>query len=640
MAKEFDISVVIVNYNVKDLLLHCIKSIQRASTNLKVETIVVDNDSKDGSIDYLEPKFPDVKFIRLPENIGFGRANNVGFKKAKGKYILILNPDSILEENTLNVMYDYMENNKEVGISGCKVLNSDGTFQLSCRRGFPTPWNSFCKLFGLQTLFPNSKVFAGYNQTFRSIDETYYIEALIGAFMFARAEVVEQINGFDEEFFMYGEDIDFCKKAYDKGWKIAYVHTTSIVHYKGESTKRSSINEIKHFYDAMSIYAKKHFSSSTAFLFFLRLGIFIRSIIAYFSKYSRDFLHISWDIIAVNLSLLIATKFRFEAFFAFPDYAYPTINIVIGAVVFLSMLSLGEYFEGKHLVRRAFSAYMISFFFLSSLTYFFRDYAFSRGVLLLTIGISTVLSTLLRLLVLLYDKTYGKQSAKNVLLVGMPEKNSDFVDKLQSVKTGNIQLIGVVAENKFTDFENDRLPILGTVDLLGKIIENYNINEVIIIDENIKKANLFETLHRANVKEVRFHVAHEYEDLVTSQIINDLTGENLSTGKYNLSLLRYRVIKRLFEILVAFSFLTVALPISLVLINKHKLTFGDLFSILIGKKQLIGTYSKDKKSITGLVQLGIPKKLNPKTIEELNNYYLQNYSLSLDLDILFKFIFR
>ena len=128
----------------------------------------MDNDSLDGSVEFLEPLFPDVSFIALKENLGFGRANNLGIEKSKGKYVLILNPDTIIEENTLDVMYKYMEDNPETGISGCKVLNPDGTFQLACRRGFPTPWAAFSKLFGLQKLFPKSKLFAKYNQTFRS----------------------------------------------------------------------------------------------------------------------------------------------------------------------------------------------------------------------------------------------------------------------------------------------------------------------------------------------------------------------------------------------------------------------------------------------------------------------------------------
>ena len=263
-----DISIVIVNYNVKDFLYQCLDSIYLSSSKLSIEIIVVDNNSSDGSVEFLRPIFPNVNFIELKENLGFGKANNIGFSIAKGDYILILNPDTVLEENTLDIMIEYMRSHIEVGIAGCKVLNSDGSFQLPCRRGFPTPWVAFCKLFGLQKMFPNSTIFAQYNQTFLSENETYYIDAIIGAFMFARREVIEELSGFDPDFFMYGEDLDLCFRTYKAGYKVAYVHEAKIIHYKGESTKRSSINEIKHFYNAMEIFSKKHVSNSGFYLFF------------------------------------------------------------------------------------------------------------------------------------------------------------------------------------------------------------------------------------------------------------------------------------------------------------------------------------------------------------------------------------
>ena len=342
-----DISIVIVNYNVKDFLFQCLKSIENSKTDLKIETIVVDNNSNDGSIEFLKPNFPGVKFFALKENIGFGKANNLGFDNADAKYILILNPDTLLNENTLQVMYNFMEQHSEVGIAGCKVLNGDGTFQFACRRGFPTPWNAFCKLFGLNKFFPKSKLFASYNQTYRNVDETYYIDAVIGAFMFTRKDLIDKLNGFDKDFFMYGEDIDLCLRAFKAGSKTAYVHTTNIIHYKGESTKRSSINEVKHFYEAMSIYAKKHYSKSGLYLFSLKAGIALRFVIAYLSKFKKSIATILFDLLTVNFSLLFATKIRFGDYFNFPSYAYPTVFIVSSLVVFISMVSIGEYFEAE-----------------------------------------------------------------------------------------------------------------------------------------------------------------------------------------------------------------------------------------------------------------------------------------------------
>ncbi|MGA2298516.1 MAG: glycosyltransferase family 2 protein, partial [FCB group bacterium] len=367
-----EVSIVIVNYNVKDLLLQCLRSLQQVSGELRTEVIVVDNHSLDGSVAFLKPLFPAVNFIELKDNLGFSKANNIGIRQATGKYVLILNPDTILEEDTLSVMYNYMESHPEVGLSGCKVLNPDGTFQLACRRGFPTPWASFCKLFGLQKLFPKSKLFARYNQTFRSVDETYYIEAVMGAFMFIRKEILDKISGFDEDFFLYGEDIDICWRIIREGWKNAYVHTTSIIHYKGESTRRSSENDVKHLYKSMEIFAGKHYSSSSLFLLFLRTGILFRSFIARIIKYRRDVFLLLFDLLGINISLILGTKIRFGDYFNFPPYAYPTVFIVLSLVMFASMVAVGEYFESKPTIRKSVFALMISFFILSSLTYFFN----------------------------------------------------------------------------------------------------------------------------------------------------------------------------------------------------------------------------------------------------------------------------
>lgn len=272
-GKIFDISIIIVNYNVKDFLEQCLYSIRKSRKEFFVEVFVVDNNSTDSSIEYLEPLFPEVKFIQTGKNLGFSKANNIAINQANSKYTLILNPDTILSEDTLEMMYKYMELHPEVGISGCKVLNGDGTFQLACRRGFPTPWTSFTKLFGLQRLFPKSKFFAKYNQTFLSEDENYYIDAVIGAFMFCNTQLIKSLGGFDESYFMYGEDLDLCRQVQLSGKQVAYYHETTIIHFKGESTKRSSINEVKHFYEAMEIFAKKYFSYSKLFLMFLRFGI-------------------------------------------------------------------------------------------------------------------------------------------------------------------------------------------------------------------------------------------------------------------------------------------------------------------------------------------------------------------------------
>lgn len=641
-----DISIVIVNYNVKDFLLECLRSVENSTGGLNVETIVVDNDSKDGSVEFLKPLFPNVKFISLKENVGFGRANNIGFKESKGKYILILNPDTILEETTLSTMYDYMEKHGEVGISGCKVLNSDGSFQPACRRGFPTPWASFSKLFGLQKLFPGSKLFGKYNQTFRSVDETYYIDAVIGAFMFCRREVIEQTGGFDPDFFMYGEDIDLCFRAHKAGWKIAYVHSCSIIHYKGESTRRSSINDVKHFYNAMEIFTKKHYSRSFLFLIFLRLGIFLRSVIAYLSRYRQDIALILYDLAAINGSMLLASYVWRDRFFAFPDYAYPTVFIVVSVVLAVSMTAIGEYFEGEHTARRSFFGLMISFFILSSLTYFFKEYAFSRGVLLLTIGFTTVLTSLMRLGLSVYEKTAGRQSDRRIALVGINNQTEKIIQSLQSADIINADIVGMIGMRDDYPPNKSNIPMLGSIDYLERIISDKQIQDVIITDPNLKKYELIKILGRVSKSRVRFHVSSEYEEFVASKIAADISGEQPAAFKYNLTKLRYMMAKRLIDIGASIFLLTIGLPVLYLLVHDKAKHIRNLWLALRGKYSIVGLYPVDdqisagKTGLTGIAHISRPERLSKEAIRSLNTYYIQNFTLSLDLDIILKQIFR
>lgn len=640
-----DISVVIVNYNVKDFLSKCLDSVKKASANLTVEIIVVDNDSSDGSIEYLQNLHPDVSYIVLNENLGFSKANNIGFKQAGGKYILILNPDTIIEEKNLDLMFEYLENNPQVGLAGCKVLNPDGSFQLPCRRGFPTPWVSFCKLFGLQSLFPKSKLFAQYNQTFRSIDETYYIDAVMGAYMFTRREIIESVNGFDEDFFMYGEDLDLCHRIKQAGYEIAYFNETSIVHYKGESTKRSSINEIKHFYDAMAIFTKKHFAKYSLFLVFLKFAITLRSIIAYSNKYKEDILYIFGDLAIVNLSLLVAAKIRFGSFLPFPDYAYPVVFIAVSAALIISMIFSGEYFEDKHSVSKSVFGILINFFVVSALTYFFKEYAFSRGIILIMTGFCLFLITFLRLLVLTYNKALGTDKDKRILIVGLTNQAENIADSLKSPLNSNINLIGFISIDQSYPNEFHNFPVVGNIHFLKIIIEKYRINEIVIADKNLSQSKWFQIIAETSNTKAKYHLATEYNELLTSEIIEEITEKKLAAPNFVLMSVRNRFIKRFIDLTVSLFALTLFLPLTFWFGKKDLVR--KLWSVLAGKMSIVGLYPTDnddiiigKRGITGLAHISSQKSLPSETIKSLNNYYLTNYSISLDLEIIIKSIIR
>ncbi len=644
--ESIDISIVIVNYNVKDFLEQCLTSIYKSKSNLSLEVFVVDNASTDGSIDYLLPLFKDVKFICSDKNLGFSKANNLAIRQSKGKYLLILNPDTILGEDTLEKMYHYMENNKEVGIAGCKVLNGDGTFQVACRRGFPSPWTSFCKLFGLQKLFPKSKLFARYNQTFRSEDESYYIDAVIGAFMFCDTKLIQEIGGFDESYFMYGEDLDLCRSVQLKGRKVAYYSETSIIHFKGESTRRSSINEVKHFYESMRIFAKKYFAYSTIFLLFLQLGIYSRLFFAKLGKYSADIFLIIFDLLFINIALMLGSYMKFGSFLGFPDYAYPLVFFVTSGVYFLSQFFTGEYFEGSSSIGKTIYSLMICFFVLSSLTYFFPEYRFSRGALLVTIGVTTILSSLLRFGIAIFHRTFGKYSDKRIIIAGRDEKVDKMIYEIRQSDPQNINIIGVVNTSNQNLTTND-FQILGNIKDINSIAEKNSIDEVIITDTDLTFMSIMQLIGKKDSShKSRFHIIPEYNELITSRIINDISGSEPTIQKLNITKPRLKITKRLIDIIGSTFMLTIGLIFILLQHNK-KNKLKNWWQVFIGKKSIIGIEINPsqhdefgKPGIITLANINVSENISQSSIEKLNYFYLTNYSISLDIDILVKYIIR
>ena len=259
------ISIIIVNYNVRDYLDNCLNSIYKSKLIKNIEIIVVDNDSSDNSAQMVIEKHPNINLIQNKTNFGFSKAVNQGIKISSGKYLLLLNPDTVLEKNTLNILINYMENNKSVGMCGPKILNSDGTLQLSCKRSFPTPIVAFPKLIGLDKLFPKNKWVGRYNLTYLDENQCHSVDAISGSFMFIRKQILNEVGFLDEEFFMFGEDLDLCFRIKKYNYQIHYVPTTQIIHFKGESVKSVPLESIKWFYNAMDLFVNKHFSSKHRF---------------------------------------------------------------------------------------------------------------------------------------------------------------------------------------------------------------------------------------------------------------------------------------------------------------------------------------------------------------------------------------
>lgn len=255
---ETQVSVVIVNYNVKYFVEQCLYSVQAATKGWNVDVYVVDNHSTDGSVDYLRPLFPEVNFIENKENVGFAKANNQAFRICKGEYVLMLNPDTVIGEESLRSLCYFMDEHPETGAIGLKMLNANGVFLAESKRSFPTPKVSFYKLFGFSKLFPNSPKYASYALSYLSPDEQHEVDVLSGAFMLMRHEALYNIGFLDEDFFMYGEDIDLSYRFIQAGYKNYYI-PERMLHYKGESTQKISYHFLKRFYGAMLIFYKKHY---------------------------------------------------------------------------------------------------------------------------------------------------------------------------------------------------------------------------------------------------------------------------------------------------------------------------------------------------------------------------------------------
>ena len=261
------LSIVIVNYNVRYFLEHCLYSVQAAIGTLQAEVIVVDNNSTDGSLAYLQPLFPWANWIVNTQNTGFGVANNQAVSIARGEYILFLNPDTLLPEDCLEKCLAFMHTHPKAGALGIKMLDGTGQFLPESKRGFPSPLTSLFKLSGLAVRFPRSKTFARYHLGHLDKNENSVVDVLAGAFMLVRRKVIEQVGAFDERFFMYGEDIDLSYRIQHAGWQNWYFASSSIIHFKGESTKKGNLNYVRMFYQAMNLFVQKHYSGGSAFLY-------------------------------------------------------------------------------------------------------------------------------------------------------------------------------------------------------------------------------------------------------------------------------------------------------------------------------------------------------------------------------------
>jgi GT2 family glycosyltransferase/lipopolysaccharide/colanic/teichoic acid biosynthesis glycosyltransferase len=661
------VSVIIVNYNVRDFLHHAIVSLTKALKGISSEILVVDNASDDGSVAMIKKVFPRVRLFASPVNLGFAKANNLALRQARGEFLLMINPDTLVQEDTISSMIAFFEEHPDVGLAGCKILNPDGTFQLPCRRSFPTPWVAFTKMTGLSKLLPSTRLFGRYNLTYLSPDETYEIDAVSGSFMMLRKSVYNEVGGLDEDFFMYGEDLDWCYRIQRTGWRIYYVHSTQIIHYKGESTRRSDIDEIRTFYKAMHQFVRKHFERMGFFLLFLRLGITISSWVAMLRGFLRPFAVAVFDVFLINASLLVAEFLWKGVLFSYPAYAYPIVFIVPAFIVVTSLYAAGVYTDRKMSVSRTVIGVAVSYILIAAMVAFFKEYAFSRMVIVLSGMFSLVVLPGWRLV----PRIFGNRSAggrrfllgRRTLVVGTDRSARELVRKLRARVGDGYQVLGFIDTTQRRVGEPiDGLPVVGSLENVGKVIHEKAVSDVIFSTEKLSYSDILSVIWRTRARMVSFHlVPNTLEVIIGKASVDSLDDVPLVQITYNIEKPWNRFVKRLVDLLTSGLLLISVYPFVYFLSapgsRGRSCLVLELPSVLRGQKSLVGPQEAPaprgmttgfvdrplqlgKTGLTGLVQLQSDRALSAEEVEQYHLYYARNQSFLLDLEILIKTAFR
>ena len=628
-------------------------SVQKATKTISAEIIVVDNASDDGSVESIKEKFPSVKLIVNEKNVGFGAANNIAMLHASGKYFLLINPDTIVREDTFTKMISFFEQNPEAGIAGCKVLNADGSLQLACRRGFPGPWTSFTKVMGLSTLFPKSRLFARYNLTYLDENKTYEVDAVSGAFMMLRKEVYDKIGGFDQEFFMYGEDLDLCYRTQQAGYKVFYVHLTEIIHYKGESTKRSSMDETKVFYDAMHLFVRKHFSASFVVESILQSAILFRKLIAFANVYKLAIVSMIADFLIFSIAALLGEHiYANQHWKGFPDVFKPWVYFIPALMqLFIGMMA-GAYRKKTISNLRAALGLIYGLIFLSALTYFFKQFAFSRAVVLITYGLAFIFFSFWRVAVKIIFKVGLEADSRKsrTLLVGSERKTEELASKLRSTFTRLYQVVGLISlSRKNVGGLVGSFKILGAVDNIKKIISDERIDKVIFSSEDLSFNQMFSVVSECQGENVEFLVAgRELDYLVGKSSVTMLDDIALLKVNYNISSFSRRATKRIFDLTLSTVILFLVYPFIYLFqkITSENSNFVQFIlgvpKVFISGKSFVGprdsSYRGDlfvgKAGLTGLWFVEDFLETDTEEIKKLDIFYAKNQNIWLDVEIL------
>jgi GT2 family glycosyltransferase len=647
--QEIKLSIIIVNYNVRHFLEQCLHSVLHACQGISCEVFVVDNNSVDGSVEMVRDKFPSVRLIPNKENLGFSKANNQAIKIAAGEFILLLNPDTLLESDTLAKTVGFMEDTPLAGALGVKMLDGKGKFLPESKRGLPTPDVAFYKIFGLSKIFPKSKLFGRYHLGYLDNDEIHEVDILSGAYMLLRKEALDKTGYLDETFFMYGEDIDLSYRIIKAGYKNYYYPKTRIIHYKGESTKKSSVNYVFTFYNAMIIFARKHFSSKNAktISLLIHLAIYLRAFTAIVSRFLNKILLPLCDLALVFLGIFLIEGV-WEQFIFGEGGHYPLeftfISIPVYIIIWLfSVFMAGGYDKPVNILKIIQGLLLGTLVILVLYSLLPEVYRFSRALILLGAAWAAIIMSTLRLIFhyLLKIKAYQLGSSKNRRFVIVGEKNeTERVAAIVRSAMLNPSFIGLVGSNVSSETGEG---FIGNMDSLTEIIQIYKIDEAIFCGNDIPAAKIIDIMSDLQHLEIDFKIAPPGSlAIIGSKSIS--TGGDLYIVDINSISTHSNKRKKFFLDFLVSIFLLSTFPVSMFVVKKPVLFLKNILLNLLQQVSWVGYHESKAKSSIKLpaIKKGIlnptdaikNNSLDTETIDKLNLLYARDYKINYDLNII------
>jgi GT2 family glycosyltransferase len=649
------LSVIIVNYNVKYFLEQALHAVRNAMDGIEGEVFVVDNHSVDGSCEMVRQRFPEVILIENKENLGFSKANNQAMRLAKGEYVLLLNPDTVVQEDTFRKVIAFMDATPDAGGVGVKMIDGKGHFLPESKRGLPTPAVAFYKMFGLAALFPKSKRFGQYHLGYLDKNETHAVDVLAGAFMMLRKSVLDKIGLLDEDYFMYGEDIDLSYRIVQAGYKNYYFPHTTIIHYKGESTKRTSINYVFIFYRAMIVFAQKHYSSKHARLFSLliNIAIYIRAAAAVMQRVMNALYKPLLDFVILFGGLYVL-KELYEQYYKYTSGGeFPLRFVVFNLLTYALLWVAGLYAAGAYRKRRSiFTATKgIALGTLLIIIYYAfipESYRYSRAIIVLGTFWALLAAYITRLIgyLISYRKINFRLSLElRTLIVGNTTEVERVKDLLVRSKA-SCEYVGFVTTNQ--ELVNNTDEYLGPVENLAEIVDLFGVEEIIFCSKDISAQNIIGWMGRTRTRDVQYKIVPEESLFIIGSNSKDKQGD-FYTLEINLMLNKAseQVKKRTLDVMISVMLL-IASPMLLIFVNRRIKFLQNLIHVLSGKYTWVGYADAENVNVLPKLKKGIvspvdgygKKEVNDLTVQKLNFLYAKDYSIEKDLQIIFGSLHR